>query len=377
MDLWGQGRLDYSTIGISTASVLPFAAAALSAYLAYRTLAGGRMGNRTTLFFVLLNFGIMVWSLFYAIELNMVRGPVVDIAPIGSVEYLVYALQIIGLAAAPTYWFLFAASYSRRYSWVYGWRMWMVHVPMAYTIIVALTNPLHQLFIAHSGLGQPVTYGPFAIPHQIGTFVLVAVGTFWVVQRVARPGVDTTTRQAIVLGATAMLPFLGGLAWALRHPLGLPLVVNPLPALFAVLDTVILHQVVNRGFADVVPTAAMQAFHAMSDAMIVVDESGVVMAVNPAAELVLPHIQTGVLLGDISPEMAQYAEGFIISQHGYAEFRLSTPAGNYWGRFRQTLNNRGQQVGFVVLLTDITELGRLPDNLGVLDEWIERLPLGV
>jgi len=340
---------------ITAISLLPLSAAALAASLAWVAWREWRGGNRIVLFFLLLNIATFLWSASYAIELNLTSPAVLDVAPVGSAAYFLFVIEMLGIAAAPTYWFLFCAAYARKSRWVDGWRLWLAHVPMIYTLAVMVTNPLHQLFVSHAGQGVPSTYGPLAIPHLLGTQVLVVWGIWLIVTASWRRGTPASRRQAVVLAVASLMPFLGGMAWALRSVLGLPLTVNPVPILFSVLNLVLLYQVLRHGFGDIVSVAARQAFHTMADAVLVINADGFLVASNPAAELLLPEVKTGKRLREVAPAIAERAEE-CLSTDEYLEFELEVADTVQWGRVRRTLDRRDASLGCIILLTDVTDL---------------------
>jgi PAS domain-containing protein len=167
-----------------------------------------------------------------------------------------------------------------------------------------------------------------------------------------RYGGSTNRSQAIWLGIATAMPFLGGLAWALRSPLNLPISVNPVPLLLSLLNAVLLYQVLRTGFADLVPLAALQVYRTMSDAVIVVNEVGSIVAMNPSAERLLFGVQPGTALAEASPEIAEHADRFMAGTAEYSEFELSYDHAVYWGRIRRTRDSRRSPWGFIVLLTE-------------------------
>lgn len=348
---------------ISTVSLLSFGAAFLAAFLSLYAFRALKRGGRTVLFFFLTSISTMLWSFFYGVELNMDPTLVLDVSPIGSPAYFIYIIEIIGLAAAPTYWFLFAASYARKTGWTKGWRLALAHVPFAYTVAIAVTNPVHQQFVSQSGPGAPVEYGVLAIPGQIMTFLLVGWGTWLLVVTLWRSGAGGHRGQAAALAIGASGPFLGGMAWSLRHVLDIPLAANPSPVLFVFFNAILLYQVLRKGLVDIVPVAAIQAFRTMADAMLVVDAKNIVVALNPAAERILPWASANTALAEVAPEIYHNAQRFLESGAEYSEFELMAAETIHWCRMRRTLDQHGQSMGYIVLLTDVTELREAQSEL--------------
>lgn len=196
---------------IRATSLLPFGAAALSVILVVLALQTRKPWGKVVAFFVLLNGATMLWSFCYGIELNLNTSVALDVAPIGSPRYLLYVVEIVGFAATPTYWFLFAAARANKTRWVNGWRLWAAHVPLAYSIAISTTNPITQLFVRQDGPGAPVTYGPLAYPYMLATYSLVILGLYLLVSTSWRLGTLAGRRQALVFGLATSLPLLGGL----------------------------------------------------------------------------------------------------------------------------------------------------------------------
>lgn len=341
---------------IRTISILPLSAGLLSLVLMVLALSTSRRRNRTMLYFELLNAATAIWSLTYAVFLNLrLPGDGALSAP-GSPTYFLFLLAAIGAAAAPTYWFLFAASYARRGAWTRGWPLAIAHVPLAYTILVAGTNPWHYLFIRESSLTGATTYGPLAVGHQLGTFVLVGLGIWLIVGSSWKRGTAAGRRQAIVLGCASMVPMIGGLLWSTRLLTGLPLEVNLTPVLFPVLNTALAYELVRTGLADIVPYAALQAFNAISDAGIALDLDGTIAASNAAAQELIPGCEPGVPLREAWPELADAVAPCLRSASDYTGFDLDLGDRLFWGRARPMRDRRALPMGHIILLTDVTDI---------------------
>jgi len=354
-----------------TISLLPLCSALLSAFLAAASLRALRGRDRTVAYFFALNVATMLWSFFYALDLNLSGGTVSAVAPIGSATWIVFVFEIIGLSAAPTYWFLFSASLAGKWDWVRGWRLFLAHVPFVYGVMIAVTNPLHQQFVGQTGPGAPVTYGVLAIPNQIVTFALIAWGTWLLLRTVWLSSTIATRLETYVLAGAILMPFIGGLAWALRNVIGLPLVVNPVPPLFSLLNLVLLYQVLRRGLANILPHAALQTFRTMPDAVIITDDRLVVQAVNPESVHTFPQVKPRMPLAEAAPDLLLHVNAFLANGGDFEQFEAKIGESVFWGRIRQILAYGGVSLGYNILLTNVTNLRAAEADLVILNSELE------
>lgn len=341
---------------VSVVSLFPLTAGLLSIFLGALALAGTRPVNRSLRYFVALNVSTALWCLTYFVLLNMPGVTDPAVAPFGSLPHVLAVVEALGVGAAPTYWFLFAASYASRTRWATGRARILAHVPLVYTVVCVATNPLHRLFVVSALPDGSAVYGPLMVPHQIAAYVLIGLGTWLIVSSSWKRGTAEGRRQALVLGAAVLVPAVGGALYAVRGPLGLDIPVHPTPVLFPVLNVALAYELLRAGLADIVPYATMQAFDAISDAAIALDDEGIIAAINAAARDILPDADLGVRLSEVAPDLASAADACLLSAASYAGFDLDRGERVYWGRARPTRDRRGTPMGCILLLTDVTEV---------------------
>lgn len=348
-------------------TILPLCAAIMSINLAFVAATGQTRTTATTRLFFLLNVSIALWSFVYFLQLNSPGMPEPSLAPFGSPDGILFTVMMFGVAGAPTYWFLFAAAYARKPFWSTPLGIALAHIPLVYTLAVAITNPLHHLFVTETRTQIGFAYGPLAIPHQLLTLVLVLAGTYLLVTHLWRQPHGWGRRQAAVAGAAAFIHLCGGAIWATRAQTGIPINVNPSPIMFALWSGVLGVLVLKGGLGDIVPVAANQAFITMADGIIVIDARGRIAAVNPAAQRLLPAASAGGSLDALLPE-AERREERGSADADYHEFETSLQGGVYWVRVRRTRGQRNAPIGQVVFLTDVTEVREAQQELGRLNE---------
>ena len=168
--------------------------------------------------------------------------------------------------------------------------------PITGAVIPAFNHPV-KLAAADGSLMAEGLYVP-----------LVTLAVLVAYEADRRPVLAWAAALGGVLGLAALVPMLGGLAWSLRHLLGLPLTLNPTPVLFSVLDLALAVELLRTGLADIVPYATQQAFNAVSDAALALNKDGVIVALNSAAEALLPGVATGARLCAAAPVLAASAE---------------------------------------------------------------------
>lgn len=353
---------------IQVITLLPLSAALLSGYLVLVAVTAPHRRGPLTVLFVALNSAIVLWSSMYFLQLNMPNSIEPSIASAGSPEFFIFVLLTLGVAGAPTYWFLFAAAYARKHFWTQGIGLFLAHVPLVYTLLVAVTNPWHRLFVKSASEAGGFTYGPLALPHQIMTLVLVGTGIWLLVAALLRQRSAWAKWQAAMVAGACFVQLLGGVLWSTRDSTGIPLTINPTPILFAFLSLLLAYLVLKGGLADIVPIAALQALRTMSDAVIILDENGMVAIHNPAADVLFPKLESGAFVCEALSELCEAIGDPVELESDHVEIELPLGRATYWTRVRRTRGRHNLPIGHTVLLSDITELRTARMELAELNE---------
>jgi diguanylate cyclase (GGDEF)-like protein len=311
-----------------------------------------------------LMLAVFVWSLGAAIEAAAVEFP----AKIfwSKVEYL-------GIAPSPLLLFLFAVRYSRSGAWLTTFRRSLLWTVPAATFVLAVTNEWHHLiWVSFSTAAAPgihllvYHHGIFFWVHVAYSYSLLVLTSILIVKAYLRSR-DLHRRQALALLLALPWPWLGNLGYiaGLTSRAG-----HDFTALgFAVAGFFLLWAMFRLRLADLLPVAREKVIESMGESLIVLDETGRVAAMNPAARELLagmgaPNIPSppskvvgtpASLVFSIWPELAS-----LLSRPSAGRTELvweEGPASRYFNLHLTALAGRdGAVTGWVAMLYDVTRL---------------------
>lgn len=339
---------------IKTISLLPLTATLVGVSLAVAAvLSQRRPVDRRTFFFVLLNCSTALWAFEGFVHINWYVGGAAEVQPFGSFGYALSLAAAVGMAGAPTYWFLFAAENARVERFTHGWGLVAVHAYAVYTVVVGASNPAHELFVT-TGASGGLAIGPLIYPHYVGAWLLVSGGLVLLVRESWSRRTREGRRDAVVILLAAAFPYVGGLYSDVLSVMGMPGDVAITPLLFAPLSAALGWLVFRTGYADIVPFAAVETFHSIGDAALVVDTRGVVVAANERALEAFPSLLLRHHLADSVPSIARAVEG--VGKGASASFELLLNDVAWLGRVHPMRPRASGVLGTLLLLTDITDL---------------------
>gem|GEM_PF-4853231 len=335
--------------------VLPLIASFVGLFLAMFAAWNDAYPKRTRVLFSALCGISSVWAFGQFLILGTPGSSDSLLSSPGSPTHWIGAITLLAAAAAPTYWLIFAASFSGHTAWVSGWRLPLVHLLPIYTVAVGATNPWHGLFLTE-GTSGTTSYGPLSIPYLIVMYVFIGIGA-WMIWRGARSDHGTVAvRVAILIVLAVLTPILGGLIWNLRNVLGLSITINPVPSLFVVFDAVIAFGIFRSSMSSLPARTARIAVNASDDAVIIADDTLAIRALNEAALKIYPQMKLGADLQDLAPEISRHAAFCIEYGSDDLSFEFESAGRVYWGRVRRSRHKDDPADGCAILLTDLTGL---------------------
>jgi len=216
------------------------------------------------------------WSLAYSCEM-MAGAEVKWLWEIGSV--------ILGAWIGPA-WLLMALRYTGQTRWMAWGRIVWLLLPAGMTTLLALTNQWHSLVWLDVSVKEgpflaavPV-YGPWFWFHISMTYAFILLGIVVFLMHIFRRP-KLYRRQAGLIIAATLLPILGNGAFLLQL---IPVPgLDPGPFLFSISALLLFLAIFRYRFLDLVPVAQRTVLESMQDGVIVLNDQGLIVDLNPAA----------------------------------------------------------------------------------------------
>lgn len=288
-------------------------------------------------------------------------------------------IQYTGIASAPVLYLVFSARYSRQDRWLTPTihrLLWVV--PLA-TILMVATNTLHMLH--WSGFTyNPATnlltyhYGPWFWVNAAVAYVYLLAASI-LLWRASHKFRDKQRWQFILVVLAALFPWLANAV----HLLDLIPVqgLDPTPLAFAISGFLLAISITEYHLIDLTPIARTKLVDILQDAIIVIDQQGVVVDMNPAASKIT-GIPLKVALQKPAAEVLSVwpylANRFRARQVDTTELRIIPDNNQRWYDTRvSTLEDeKNFSTGSLIVLRDITEQRTTQEELSRLAAVIEQ-----
>ena len=297
------------------------------------------------------------WGAAYGLSLNSTTPPA---------KYLYDDIKYLGIVAVPSAWLAFALGYTNRGGWLTGRSLLLLAVEPLVTLLLIFTNEAHGLFWTSRNPTtiEPVSWGSWFWIHTAYSYLLVMVGTVLLIRAlVSSATFYRGQRFALLVGV--LVPWAGNAANVFGLiPAGYP---DPAPFAFVLTGAAFSWAMFRYGLLDIVPVARDALVEGMRDGMMVLDEQGRVVDLNPAARSFFDRPASEVVGRDVAkaaPGLAALLERHRGTQGGQEQLALPGSAPRYYELTISPLRQRsGGATGRLVLLRDVTERKRFEDAL--------------
>ncbi len=287
-------------------------------------------------------------------------------------------VEFLGTVPLPVAWLVMILQYTRRERWLTTRRLALLCVIPLITEALVWTDGLHGLVFHDPYLA---TFGPLSILERsagpwfwvhVAYSYAVGLANFALIGVALRQAPAVHRGQLLTLFAGALVPVAGSgfdflNIWPMA-PLELaPVLVGPGGYIMA-------WGLFRYRLFDLVPIAWHRVVEALGDGVIVLDDRGQIMDLNPAAQDIFGCTLSQVVGQKAELVLRQFAEVLEVSRQssdarGEFLFATSFPGSNatterqYAGQATPLFDRRGQLIGRAITLRDITERKRVEDAL--------------
>jgi signal transduction histidine kinase len=305
--------------------------------------------------FLALMVGLAIWAAGYAAE-------------IGSTQPTIRWQQIafVGSVIVPTAWLVLAARYSGTDGWLDRRSVTLLTIEPTVTLLLVWTAGYHDLVWRSArtvDIGAvralDLVFGPWYWVNLIYSYILVVLG-IGLILRVFLTGNRLSRNQAGVLFVGATIPLAANVAFTFG--------VSPLPGFdftslsFTVTGVLFAFALFRYRFLELGPVAREVMLDEMGDGVVVLDGDGDVVDYNdPATEILTPPPVSGVSFDDQYPGLSEESQGQTLTTTVDGRPR------DYDVRRRTLTNHRGEAVGGLLALRDVTVLKEHQQRLTVVN----------
>ena len=254
-------------------------AALLAALLAFymwerRSTSGARPA-------AVLLLALFVWSTGYSLEFMGADLPT---------KIFWAKIQYFGIVTLPVGLLLFALMFSGKSTWITTPRLAVLMVIPVATLVLALSNELHQLIWSDWSLGTIGDTSVLQLEHGIGfwiyityTYILLAISTILIFRALARSsGIYRGQMASLLVGIAA--PWLGNII-SLSGIFPLPIDLTPFA--FMITGLAIAWSVYKHQLLNIAPVGLETVIASMNDAVFILDTRNNIVDANPASRKTL------------------------------------------------------------------------------------------
>lgn len=250
-----------------------------------------------------LGVSMSVWLFSYALELSSLDLPV---------ALFWVRIEYLGIVSVPVSWAWFAVEYSGAAPWLDRRRIVLLGLVPLVTVAMIWTNDLHRLFWRFVTLE---TDGPFTVfnstfgiwfwVHTAYSYLCLLGGTYLLVQFLVRSPRLYRGQAGLLLIAVAA-PWLGNALYLSGLSPWDRLDLTPFA--FAITLMTIGWNILNFSLFRIIPVARDMALQSMSDGILVLDDRGLVVDVNRAAQMLIGRPSNRIIGRPASDVLAPWAE---------------------------------------------------------------------
>jgi PAS domain S-box-containing protein len=309
--------------------------------------------------FSFLSISISIWCIgyllnFYNTELYF--------------KLLFFRIEYLGILSAGYFWFIFIITYTNYETLLNRKSFILLGIIPFISYILVLTVTQNHYFYHTYGLskinGLTVFRKEYAIGFYAATaynYLLVITGTLILLHAVQQMS-GKQRNQMIPIFILTVIILLSNLCYIIKINPFFPYDITPVSFVILGIGFNILN--FQYDFLDVVPTAYNQVFRNVKSGIIIIDQRGFIIELNPYAEEIISYSgkALGKPLSNVFPECAE-----LLKNSSVEEIKTELQPGNKLKTFSINVssikNRNGKTLSKIIMLYDITDLKNALDDL--------------
>jgi PAS domain S-box-containing protein len=324
--------------------------------------------------FMVLMVAVTLWSVGNTLEFLMTDF---------SANFFFVKFNYIGITIVPAAWLMFVLEYTGRKQWVTRRNVRLLAIEPILVQIFAWTDPYHHLFWTSRGLIKSggywisdVTYGPAFWVHGAYSYILILLGTVFLLQAFFRaPELYRGQMKWLLVGTFA--PWIGNMMYLSG--------LNPLPNIdltplaFSITGLTMGWSLYRYRLLDITPIARNVVIESLSDALFVLDAQDRVVDSNPAGVQLLNLKTSTELIGKKLSQVVPQYEPLLARFRPIEEARTEiTLEGDSTGKRHfdlriSPLRQHGSDVsGRLIMLHEITRRKQTEEQIRAQNEALVR-----
>ncbi len=313
--------------------------------------------------FAVLMLAVAVWSL----------GDVLRLISIDMSAKLFWTkFRYLGIVVAPISWLVFLLRYTGRHQWLTPRNIALLSIEPILMTLFVWTNEWHHLIWLHEGTLVPVgSLLVWKAPHGVVFWIHAAYSyglfclTVLLLWNTLRHSPYLYRGQAGIMLAGILISLVGNLLSTfdlIQFPLDLT------PLTFTIIGLLVIWDIIRFRLFNIVPVARWAVVESMGGSAIVLDTQNRIIDLNPAAQEIIGR-PASEILGKPIAHILTSEPGLIEQYQNVNEIQTEIMLGHgkkqraYDMRISPLQDQRGQIMGRLVILYDITERKRSEDNL--------------
>jgi len=318
-------------------------------------------------------FVIMFMGLIWWVFCNAATYALVDV----SLKQVFEVLLFVGVTTVPATWFIFITIYTGHEKWLTRRNVLLLAVEPILVIVMTATNDAHHLFWATISVadlggftGLVTTHGSLFWLHTAYSYLLILSSVVLMLRELARsPTIYRGQGTTLLIGL--FVPWLINLI-----SISLNATIDLTPFAFTLTCLAFVWSLLRFRLFNIVPVARAMLVESMSDGVIVIDQNGRIVDINPAAirmaGVTSVSYSIGKTLTELIPDRAAMISRFSLALQTDTE--ITDPrSGHIFDLHIAPLYNRDQQLtGRAVTLHDITTLKQASNQIAAQNESLQQ-----